>query len=66
MLEAGGCLLVMTCQRNWGLNCTGEGTGKPFMKPDPVSLREGRAGCWSLFYREGDRDLREFFRSDST
>ena len=44
MLEAGGCLLVMTCQRNWGLNCTGEGTGKPFIKPDPISLRESRQG----------------------
>lgn len=35
-------MLVLTCQRDWGLTCTAEGTEKPFMKPDPISLRESR------------------------
>lgn len=34
MLEAGGCLLMMTCQRNWGLNCTG-GQGSHLYSPVP-------------------------------
>lgn len=64
MLDAGDDL-----PEDWGLTCTWEGTGNQFMKlPDPISLfgKVGRAGCWSCFAREGDRDLvGVFLRSDS-
>lgn len=49
MLKAEGCLLMMTHQRKWGVNCMG-GTGEPFKKLGPILPWEvSRAGNYHCF-----------------